>query len=200
MLSTIVTRVLSCLIFASIFFTAPLTTFCMYLHRILLRPQWLTQSKHNGIMLYQLQQIFITKSGVLTIKNTETETSKNQAWNLLLLKKSYSLSEIQSRCTCRYFTNTRCVTTELMHIMSQNHRCVMLRNATVFLFINVIPKRLFMPSYTQTEIDINPFRSHIGPCPTVWFSSSAPMSEDVRHGFCCVCSPTVGACPTHFLM
>jgi hypothetical protein len=28
---------------------------------------------------------------------------------------------------------------------------------------------------------INPFRSYIGPRPTVWFSSSAPMSEDVRH-------------------
>jgi len=46
----------------------------------------------------------------------------------------------------------------------------------------------------------NPFRSYIGPRPTVWFSSSAPMSEDVRHGFCCVCSPAVGACPTLFLV
>jgi hypothetical protein len=27
---------------------------------------------------------------------------------------------------------------------------------------------------------INPFRSYIGPRPTVWFSSSVPMSEDVR--------------------
>jgi hypothetical protein len=26
------------------------------------------------------------------------------------------------------------------------------------------------------------------------------MSEDVRHGFCCVWSPAVGACPTLFLM
>jgi len=59
------------------------------------------------------------------------------------IKKSYSLSEIQSRCTCRYFMNTRCVTTELMHIMSQYHRCVTLRNATVFLFINIILKILY---------------------------------------------------------
>jgi hypothetical protein len=32
------------------------------------------------------------------------------------------------------------------------------------------------------------------------FSSSAPMSEDVRHGFCCVRSPAVRTCPTRFLM
>jgi hypothetical protein len=47
---------------------------------------------------------------------------------------------------------------------------------------------------------VNPFRSYIGPRPTVWFSSSAQMSEDVRRGFCCVCSPAVEACPTLFLM
>jgi hypothetical protein len=47
---------------------------------------------------------------------------------------------------------------------------------------------------------INPFRSYIGSRPTVWFSSSAPMSEDVRHGFYFACSPAVGACPTLFLM
>jgi hypothetical protein len=47
---------------------------------------------------------------------------------------------------------------------------------------------------------INSFRSYIRPRPTVWFSSSAPMSEDVRHGFRCVCSPSVRACPTLFLM
>ena len=40
----------------------------------------------------------------------------------------------------------------------------------------------------------------VGPRPTVWFSCSAPMSEDVRHGFSCVCSPAVGVCPTLFLM
>jgi hypothetical protein len=41
---------------------------------------------------------------------------------------------------------------------------------------------------TQSEhnvefLNVNPFRSYIGPRPTVWFSSSAPMSEDVRYGF-----------------
>jgi hypothetical protein len=46
----------------------------------------------------------------------------------------------------------------------------------------------------------NPFRSYVEPCPKVLFSCSVPMSEDVRHGFCCVCSPPVGACPTLFLM
>jgi hypothetical protein len=46
----------------------------------------------------------------------------------------------------------------------------------------------------------NPFRSYVGPRPTVWFSSSAPMSEDGRHGFCRVCSPAVRACTTLFLM
>jgi hypothetical protein len=46
------------------------------------------------------------------------------------------------------------------------------------------------------KVLFNPFWSYIGPRPTVWFSSSAPMSEDVRRGFCCVCSPAVGACPT----
>jgi hypothetical protein len=30
---------------------------------------------------------------------------------------------------------------------------------------------------------INPFRSYVGPRPTLWFSCSAPMSEDVRHVF-----------------
>jgi hypothetical protein len=48
--------------------------------------------------------------------------------------------------------------------------------------------------------EINPLRSYIGPRLTVWFSSSASMSEDVRHGSCCVCSLAVGACPTLFLM
>jgi hypothetical protein len=46
---------------------------------------------------------------------------------------------------------------------------------------------------------INPFRSYIGPRPTVWFSSSVPMSEDVRRSLCCVYSPAVGACPTLFM-
>jgi hypothetical protein len=31
------------------------------------------------------------------------------------------------------------------------------------------------------------------------FPVPAPMSEDARHGLCCVCSPAVGTCPTHFL-
>jgi hypothetical protein len=48
--------------------------------------------------------------------------------------------------------------------------------------------------------NINPFRSYFEPRLTVWFSCSAPMSEDVLHRFCCVCSPAVGACPTLFLM
>jgi hypothetical protein len=47
---------------------------------------------------------------------------------------------------------------------------------------------------------LTPFRSYIGPRPTVWFSCFVPMSEDVRHCFCCVCLPAVGACPTLFLM
>jgi hypothetical protein len=58
---------------------------------------------------------------------------------------------------------------------------------------------LYLPSYYNV-IGINPFRSYVEPRPTVWFSCSAPMSEDVRHGFCCVSSPAVGACPTLFLM
>jgi hypothetical protein len=47
---------------------------------------------------------------------------------------------------------------------------------------------------------LRPFQSYIGPRPTLWFSCSAPMSENVRHCFCCVCSPAVRACPTLFLM
>jgi hypothetical protein len=47
---------------------------------------------------------------------------------------------------------------------------------------------------------INSFRSYVEPHPTVWFSSSAPMSEDIQHSFCCICSPAVRACPTLFLM
>jgi hypothetical protein len=50
------------------------------------------------------------------------------------------------------------------------------------------------------SVNINPFRFYVQPSSTVWFSCSAPMSEDVRHGFCCFCSPAVGACPMFFLM
>jgi hypothetical protein len=57
-----------------------------------------------------------------------------------------------------------------------------------------------VPSTHRVQICFNFFRSYIGPRPTVWFSSSATMSEYVRQGFCCVCLPAVGACPTLFLM
>jgi hypothetical protein len=40
---------------------------------------------------------------------------------------------------------------------------------------------LFVPNHALTHF--NPFRSYIGPRPAVLFSSSAPMSEDVRRGF-----------------
>ena len=86
----------------------------------------------------------------MTIKNSETETSKNQARNLL--SKNVTPSVRFKADTCRYFTNTRRVTTELMHVMSQNHRHLTLRNTTVFLFINIILKSLFTPSYMQTVI------------------------------------------------
>ena len=36
-----------------------------------------------------------------------------------------------------------------------------------------------------TFLCINPFRSYIGPRPTLWFSHSAPMSGDIRHFFFC---------------
>jgi hypothetical protein len=45
-----------------------------------------------------------------------------------------------------------------------------------------------MPMLQMLRTSVNPFRSYVGPRPTVRFYSSAPMSEDVRHGFCCVCS------------
>jgi hypothetical protein len=32
------------------------------------------------------------------------------------------------------------------------------------------------------------------------FPCSAPMSEDVGHGFCCVCSPAVGTCLSLFFI
>jgi hypothetical protein len=38
-------------------------------------------------------------------------------------------------------------------------------------------------SYLYTSRNPTPFRSYIGPRPKVWFLSSAPMSEDVRHAF-----------------
>jgi hypothetical protein len=59
---------------------------------------------------------------------------------------------------------------------------------------------IYAQENTIAIFSVNPFRSYIGPRPTVWFSSSAPMSEHIRHCFCCVCSPAVGACPTLFLM
>jgi len=36
---------------------------------------------------------------------------------------------------------------------------------------------------SECPLYFNPFGSYIGPCPTLWFSCSAPMSEDVRHVF-----------------
>jgi hypothetical protein len=51
---------------------------------------------------------------------------------------------------------------------------------------------------------VNPFRTYAGPRPTVWFSSSAPMSEDVRHvffAFVCPLSEPVrrfSSCSTDF--
>ena len=50
---------------------------------------------------------------------------------------------------------------------------------------------LLLPLLCRCENNVyhvNPFRSYVGPRPT-WFSSSAPMSGDVRHFFCCVCAP-----------
>ena len=35
----------------------------------------------------------------------------------------------------------------------------------------------------HTRWCINPFRSYVGPRLTLWFSCSAPMSEDIRHVF-----------------
>jgi hypothetical protein len=51
-------------------------------------------------------------------------------------------------------------------------------------------------------ITINSFRSNVGPRPTLWFSCSAAMSEDIRHVFLLRLSSrsAVGACPTLFLM
>jgi hypothetical protein len=47
---------------------------------------------------------------------------------------------------------------------------------------------------------INPFRSYVGPRPTLRFSFSTPMSENVRHIFFCLCARSaVGGCPTLFL-
>jgi hypothetical protein len=71
-------------------------------------------------------------------------------------------------------------------------------NPTVRL--NTVRFRYRLCNFLQEKWDISRFRSYVEPRPTVWFSSSAPMSEEVRHGFCCVCSSAVGACPTLFLM
>ena len=35
-------------------------------------------------------------------------------------------------------------------------------------------------SSSRRWTSFNPFRSYAGPCPTLWFSCSAPMSEDIR--------------------
>ena len=44
-------------------------------------------------------------------------------------------------------------------------------------------------SLHRLPFEFNPFRSYVGPRPTLRFSHSAPMSGDVRHFFFCVCSP-----------
>jgi hypothetical protein len=65
---------------------------------------------------------------------------------------------------------------------------------------NVSNEYIYIVWHESQKGHFNPFRSYVEPRPTVWFACFAPMSENVRHGFCCVCSPTVGACPTLFLM
>jgi hypothetical protein len=72
-----------------------------------------------------------------------------------------------------------------------------------FMAVRSLPSEVdfnVQTAYRVTQKSLNHFRSYLGPRLTVWFSSSAPMSEDVRHGFCCVCSSAVGACPTLFFM
>jgi hypothetical protein len=65
---------------------------------------------------------------------------------------------------------------------------------TIIVYRTVFMKMNLRFETCRRHKKINPFRSYIGPRSTVWFSSFVPMSEDVRHGFCCVCSPAVGAC------
>jgi hypothetical protein len=85
-----------------------------------------------------------------------------------------------------------------------------MRASDVIHFISVLRKTqkkalsnfsliVSFPSALALSSVFSPFRSYVGPRPTR-FSSSAPMSEDVRHGFNCICSSAVGACPTLFLM
>jgi hypothetical protein len=85
--------------------------------------------------------------------------------------------------------------------VSTNMNCIHF----IFLYMhdglckNEVKKLLEHAHSVHVIANIHPFRSYIGPHPTVWFSSSAPMSEDVWHGFCRVCLPAVGACPMLFL-
>jgi hypothetical protein len=62
-------------------------------------------------------------------------------------------------------------------------------NAGITCDTNEVPttyrhlRYFFMRFQITVYNSINPFRSYIGPRPTVLFSSSDPMSEDVRHAF-----------------
>jgi hypothetical protein len=94
----------------------------------------------HGIRLHQLQQIFIIKSGIMTFKNSKMGTSRKQAWNLLL-KKVIPSVRLKADVLVDTSRNTRCVTTQLTHTASQYHRCITLRNTTVFLLSIVKPTR-----------------------------------------------------------
>jgi hypothetical protein len=73
-------------------------------------------------------------------------------------------------------------------LLVQSQSCIALRLVSIEDLIEGLKKIFTLPvsHCSYKNVTFNPFRSYIGPRPTVWFSSSAPMSEDVWHGFCCL--------------
>jgi hypothetical protein len=52
-----------------------------------------------------------------------------------------------------------------------------------YLWQSAAPKLGPLNPRSSNQGPINPFRSYVRPRPTLWFSCSAPMSEDIRHIF-----------------
>jgi hypothetical protein len=118
-------------------------------------------------------------------------------------------------CKCAQETSSQCQLSHSVHTICWCSHIVVSEDSSLGKFLPAFQRILVTSSLgssstrgaaaTLALLDpdhdiINPFRSYVEPRPTVWFSCSAPMSEDVWHGFCCVCSPTVRACPMLFLM
>ena len=111
--------------------------------------------------------------------NRQLEQSKQQV-NLL----TYSMERSPSWEANRFSANQ-----EILRILYYPKVHYQIHKCPPFVLILSQIDPVHTPTSHFLKIHLNPFRSYVGPRPTLWFSHSAPMSGDVRHFFFCVCSP-----------